>query len=143
MTIYEGVEIGADVPALVVLVAGLVLLASRRTLTSRARALASAGCIVLLLGTVLDIVFLVGFVWFVRNLEANFTAIQWISAGTQVVLALLHALGVALVLAALLAGDRPPAQSLPAQADPSRFMATPAGTPQFAPQPAPPVYPPQ
>jgi hypothetical protein len=165
---YEVIRIAGQIPVLVVLVFGLVLLAVRgRGLAGRARVLGVVGCILLLLGAILDLVFIVGFAWFVRHTESSIRTIENLSTALEVTLDVLTAVGVGLILAAAVTGGRPSATSAPSQAYPAQgypspgypaqgypgqfnagqftagqFTAGPAAPQQYPSQPAPPpVFP--
>ncbi|MGN9911712.1 hypothetical protein ACTMTJ_29650 [Phytohabitans sp. LJ34] len=107
---YVAIQFVAQLPALIVLVVGLVLVATRRhTLTSRARALATSGCAVLLAGILLGVAWTSSYIWVYADGDFNAREFGLITAAVGLVLTLIHATGLALVIAAVLAGARPAA----------------------------------
>lgn len=96
-------------PALIVLVAGLVLLtARRRAVGPRATGLAIAGAAVLLAGAVVNVVWASSVPWVLRT-DGQIGAFAMMSAGVGILTAILHATGLGLLIAAVLA--RAPATS--------------------------------
>jgi hypothetical protein len=99
-----------QLPTLVVLVAGIALLTTRRaTLPPRSVQLGVAGCVAMLVGT------LVGLAWSVslpllvsQGGGVNFTNVSLLSLLVGGVLTLLHAAGLGLLIAAVLGGVRVP-----------------------------------
>ncbi|MDQ7905637.1 hypothetical protein RB614_14045 [Phytohabitans sp. ZYX-F-186] len=107
---YVAIQFAAQLPALIVLVVGLALLAARRrTLTGRAGALAVSGCAVLLAGVLLSIAWTSSYIWIYSGGDFDVTEFGLIASGVGLVLTLVHATGLALVIAAVLAGARPAA----------------------------------
>jgi hypothetical protein len=107
---YIAIQIVSQIPVLVVLVAGLVLLAARRrTLTGRAGTLAIAGCGVLLAGIILSTAWTSSYIWVYSDGDFDDRTFGLLAAAVGLVLTLIHATGLALVIAAVLAAARPAA----------------------------------
>jgi hypothetical protein len=116
MAVYGLSVVVVQLPTLVVLVAGIALLTTRRaTLPPRSVQLGVAGCVALLVGA------LVGLAWSVslpllvsQGGAVNFTNVSLLSLLVGGVLALLHAAGLGLLIAAVLGSVRAPAPPTPA-----------------------------
>lgn len=105
---YIAIQFVAQLPALIVLVVGLVLVAARRhVLTGRARALATSGCAVLLAGILLSVAWTSSYIWIYSDGDFDAREFGLITSAVGLVLTLIHATGLALVIAAVLAGARP------------------------------------
>ncbi len=93
-------------PAIVTLVVGLALLWARRErLGSRPRMLGMAGLVVLLVGALLNMAYLAALPSYIR--DYGFHESQVMFAGTSLMFLTLHVLGLALLIAALVATARP------------------------------------
>jgi hypothetical protein len=107
---YVAIQFAAQVPVLIVLVVGLVLVAARRrSLNGRAAALAVAGCAVLLLATVANVAWIASIPWLLDGRDVDARDFAVLASGVGLALTLVHATGLALIIGAVLAGRRPPA----------------------------------
>jgi hypothetical protein len=107
---YVAIQFAAQLPALVVLVVGLLLVATRRrTLTGRAGVLAISGCAVLLAGILLGVAWTSSYIWIYADGDFDVRSFGVLSSVVGLALTLVHATGLALVIAAVLAGARPAA----------------------------------
>ncbi len=105
---YVAIQFAAQVPVLIVLVVGLVLVAARRrTLTGRAGTLAIAGCAVLLLATLANVAWIASIPWLIDQRDFDARDFGLAAAAVGVALTLIHATGLALIIGAVLAGQRP------------------------------------
>ncbi|MEQ4301438.1 hypothetical protein ABNF97_08615 [Plantactinospora sp. B6F1] len=93
-----------QLPVLLVLVVGLVLVAVRRDQLSRlAKGLAVAGCSVLLIGIVADTAWLASIPTLLAG-DPSPTEFDMIRAGVSIVLTICHTLGLGLLIGGVLAG---------------------------------------
>jgi hypothetical protein len=125
---YVAIQFAAQLPALVVLVVGLVLVAARRrTLTGNAGTLAVIGCAVLLGGTLISVAWTSSYTWVFSEGDFDVRDFGLLASAVGLALTLIHATGLALVIAAVLAGARPAAPpTFPiAQDDPMAPRAAP------------------
>jgi hypothetical protein len=99
-------QIIVQLPTLLVLVAGLVLLATRRGGLRRSAGLAIAGCVLLLVGTVAGATWGVSIPVLVDEGTISVQEIGAISVGVGLLLSLIHAGGLALLIVAVLTGRR-------------------------------------
>jgi len=105
---YVAIQVAAQLPALIVLVVGLVLVAARRrTLNGRARGLGLAGCAVLLAGLLATTAWTSSYIWIYAGGDLDVREFGLITSVVGLFLTLIHATGLALVIAAVLAGARP------------------------------------
>ncbi|MEJ3748539.1 hypothetical protein WEI85_35320 [Actinomycetes bacterium KLBMP 9797] len=104
---YVAGQLIAQLPALLVLVVGLALVAARRRmLTGRSGALAVAGLIVLLVGVIATVGWTASFPWLIGDDVVDLSDFGLLAFAVGMMLTLLHAVGLALMIAALLASGR-------------------------------------
>jgi hypothetical protein len=107
---YVAIQFAAQFPMAIVLVVGLVLVTTRRrTLGGRAGAFALAGCVVLLGGFFSDVAWIAALPWLIDEYDLDAGDFGLMVSALGLVLTLIHATGLALIIAAVLSDRRPPA----------------------------------
>jgi hypothetical protein len=107
---YVAIQFVAQLPMVIVLVVGLVLVVTRRrTLGDRAGAMALTGCVVLLVGSFADVVWIATFPWMMDEYDLDTRDFGLMASALGLALTLIHATGLALIIAAVLSGRRPAA----------------------------------
>ncbi|WP_433344464.1 hypothetical protein [Micromonospora sp. CA-111912] len=107
---YSAAQVAAQLPTLLVLVAGLTLaMVSRDRLGRLSRLLLVSGVVVLLVGMLVSLAWLLVLPRLYTSGGASLSAgtVSSLNTGVSLVLALLHPAGLGLVIAAALTGRRP------------------------------------
>ncbi|MER5702639.1 hypothetical protein ABT023_11935 [Micromonospora sp. NPDC002296] len=108
---YSATQVAAQLPTLLVLVAGLTLaIVFRDRLGRRSRLLLVSGVVVLLVGTLVSLAWLLALprLYGSGGASMSVVTVARLNTGVSLVLALLHPAGLGLVIAAVLTGRRPP-----------------------------------